>query len=110
MSMACAKIRKGNASQESQKPGALLFQPVAVSEKGRAEIPHAPINRARLSHLFGSDDKNNAPPERINPHPQAVAPIGLARNAAATASDPIPINQKGLAVNSSGARSHAQPP
>src|SRR5829696_6159058 len=108
--MAWAAIRNGHASQPSRGGISPLFQPVAVREKGRAETPKAPINRARVSHLFCSEDKNNAPPARISPHPQAVAPTGLARNAAATASDPMPINQNGLPVNSSGARSHCQPP
>src|SRR5688572_21420073 len=108
--MAWAAIKTGQDSQPSRGEIKPLFQPVAVREKGSPDIPHAPINKARVSHLFCSEDKNNAPPARINPQPQAVAPIGLARSAAATASDPIPINQNGLPVNSSGARSHCQPP
>src|SRR5215207_2212070 len=108
--MAWATIRNGHASQPSTAPGKPLFQPVAVSENGKAEMPHTPINSARVSHFVCSEERNNAPPERINPQPQAVAPIGLARSAAAMASDPIPINQNGLPVNSSGARIHIQPP
>src|ERR1044071_4850108 len=110
VNMAWVKIRKGQASQAIQVYGERLFQPVAVRVKGRAEIPSAPIIKARSSHLLGSDDRNNAPPERIKPQPQAVAPTELARRAAATANEPIPINQNGRAVNSSGARSHAHPP
>src|SRR5512146_2134232 len=110
ISMACAGTRNIQASQVSRELGAPLFQPVAVRDKGKADIPQAPRNRARKSHLLGSDDKNNTPPERMVAQPQAVAPIGFARKAAAIASDPIPINQKGLPVISSGARSHIQPP
>src|SRR5512140_653970 len=105
--MACAKISKGQASQ---KVGAPLFQPVAVREKGSDDMPQAPMNKARRSHLFGSDDKNSAPPESMMAHPQAAAPVGLARSAAATAREPIPSNQKGRPVISSGARNHIQPP
>src|SRR5687768_8144066 len=110
MSIAWAAIRKGQASQPSKGPIVPLFQPVAVREKGSADIPQAPITRTRVSHLFCSDDKKSALPERIIAELQAAAPIGLARNAAATARELIPINQKGLPVNSSGARNHIQPP
>src|SRR5215207_511443 len=108
--MACAAIRSGQASQPSRELGAPLFQPVAVREKGSEERLQAPMNRARVSHLFCSDDKKSAPPESTIAQPQAAAPSGLARRAAATASELIPINQKALPFNSSGARSHIQPP
>src|SRR5215216_1580050 len=107
MSMACARSRKGHAGQKFMSP---LFQPVAVNENGSAEIANTLIHKARVSHLFISEDKNNALPARIRAHPHAAAPIGLARNAAATAREPMLINQKGRAVSSSGARIHIQPP
>src|ERR1043165_8636514 len=108
--MAWAAIRNGQDSQPSMGPVVPLFQPVAVREKGRDEIPQAPMSRARVSHLFCSDDKNSAPPESTIAQPQAAAPIGLARSAAAIASALMPINQNARPVNSSGARSHIQPP
>src|ERR1700752_256168 len=106
-SIACEIINGGHAGQKLTPP---MFQPVAEREKGREEIPQAPMSNARFVHLFSSEDKNNAPPDKIKAQPHAAAPTGLARNAAAMASEPIPINQYGLPVSSSGARSHIQPP
>src|SRR5512141_820982 len=108
--MACAATKNGQASQVSSELGAPLFQPVAVREKGNAEMPHAPTNRARRSHLFCSDDKNKAPPASTIAQPQAAAPIGLARKAAATARELMPSSQYTRPFNSSGARNHIQPP
>src|SRR5512133_2977235 len=93
ISMACAAIRIGHASQVSRELGAPLFQPVAVREKGREDMPQAPANSRRRSHLFCSDDRNRAPPASTVAQPQAAAPIGLARKAAATASAPMPTSQ-----------------
>ena len=45
--------------------------------RGGADIANAPTNRARASHLLGSEDRNKAPPERISAQPQAAAPVLL---------------------------------
>src|SRR5574339_376040 len=103
MSMAWAASRKGQASQPSRGVTAPLFHPVAVREKGSEEIPQAPMSRARVSHLFCSEDKKSAPPVSTIAQPQAAAPIGLARSAAATASELMPMIQKARPFNASGA-------
>src|SRR5512147_1657794 len=107
ISMACESSRKG---KDSQNPVPPLTQPEAVNEKGRLEIPKAPAYKARVNHLFCSENRNRALPARMSAQLQAAAPTGSERSDAATTSEPMPISQKGRAVNSSGARSHVQPP
>ena len=54
------------------------------------------------------EERNNAPPPRISVHPQATLPIGFARKAEATASDPMPISQYGRASRVIVERNHTQ--
>lgn len=90
--------------------GVVFAHPLAVNENGNEESPNAPTHSPRVSQRWGSDDRNRTPPHKMSAQLHAAAPAKLPRNVAITASEPMPINQKGLPVNSSGARSHIQPP
>ena len=55
-----------------------LCHPLAVAEKGRDEIPHAPrTSRIRNRILFCAVDRKSAPPARRSAMPHATVPIGL---------------------------------
>src|SRR5262245_6520535 len=87
ISMAWVASKIGSAYQKLEPE---LTQPAAVSENGSDESAQTPMNNARSNQRVWAEVRNNAPPTRIKAVLQAAAPTGLARNAVAKASDPMP--------------------